>query len=162
MPCAEVLGVADLEFTVDGDMVDPPAGWAAEWIDPAHGVMRLTNGDRCLLALVEGTGSDWVVTLNGRRIGVTARTWRERTIAAAESEARAHGGPIDVKATLPGLVVAVSVEQGVEVGAGDPLVTIEAMKMENEVRAPRAGRIAEIAVAAGQAVATGTLLIRIE
>ena len=154
--------MGDLEFTVGGEAADPAAGWAAEWIDPPHGVMRLANGERSMVALVEGTGSEWVVTLGGRRMAVTARTWRERIIAAAESEARAHGGPIEVKATLPGLVVLVSVEPGVEVAPGDPLLTIEAMKMENEVRAPRAGRIAEIAVAAGQAVATGTLLLRIE
>jgi biotin carboxyl carrier protein len=67
-----------------------------------------------------------------------------------------------VKATLPGLIVAVAVEAGTEVAEGMTLLTIEAMKMQNEVRAPRAGTVAEVTVAAGQAVATGTPLVRIE
>jgi biotin carboxyl carrier protein len=48
------------------------------------------------------------------------------------------------------------------VAAGATLLTIEAMKMQNEVRAPRAGRVAAVGVVAGQAVAAGTSLLRIE
>ena len=72
------------------------------------------------------------------------------------------GAPVDIRATLPGLVVAVSVEEGDQVEAGAALLTIEAMKMQNEVRAPRGGRIAALAVTPGQPVATGVLLLRIE
>jgi len=86
---------------------------------------------------------------------------RERVMAEAEVAAKAHAGPVDVRATLPGLVVAVSAIEGGEVGEGEPLVTIEAMKMQNEVRAPRGGHIAEVAVAAGQTVAAGALLVRL-
>jgi biotin carboxyl carrier protein len=152
----------ELELRVDGELVEPLQGWRVAWLEPARGVVRLTDGRRSLLALVEGSGSDWVVTLHGRRIAVSARTWRERVLAEAETAARAHAGPIEVKATLPGLVVAVRVEAGAEVSEGDPLLTIEAMKMQNEVRAPRAGRVTALAVSAGQAVATGTLLLRLE
>ena len=69
---------------------------------------------------------------------------------------------MDVRATLPGLIVSIETSEGSEVAAGDPLLTIEAMKMQNEVRSPRAGRVAAIAVAAGETVATGQLLLRIE
>ncbi len=67
-----------------------------------------------------------------------------------------------MRATLPGLVVAVGVAVGDEVAEGATLLTIEAMKMQNEVRAPRAGTVIEVAVAAGQAVATGASLVRLE
>ena len=83
-------------------------------------------------------------------------------LAAAERETAARGGPVDVKATLPGLVVAVAVAEGDVVAAGQGLLTIEAMKMQNEVRAPRAGRVTRLSVAAGSTVATGALLIRID
>ena len=63
-----------------------------------------------------------------------------------------------VRATLPGLVVAVPVAVGDEVDEGAVLLTIEAMKMQNEVRAPRAGRVIEVSVAAGQTVMTGAPL----
>ena len=115
-----------------------------------------------LSAIVEGSGSDWTITIRGRRIAVTARTWRERVLAEAESAAAAGGGPVSVTATLPGLVVALGVGVGDDVAAGAALLTIEAMKMQNEVRAPRDGRIAEVAVSIGQAVATGALLLRLE
>lgn len=155
--------MTDLEMRVGGEPVEPPDGWTVTWLDPRRRLARLTHPDGTgLTAVVEGGGRAWHVTLRGRRTAVEVLTWRERVLAEAESAAAAHGGPVEVKATLPGLVVAVSVASGVEVAAGDPLLTIEAMKMQNEVRAPRDGRVGEVAVSAGQAVATGALLLRLE
>jgi biotin carboxyl carrier protein len=147
---------------VDGRPVDAGTGWELTWLDRAAGIARIARGDRSTTLVVEGSGSQWFVTVDGRRIPVTVRTPREQLLADAEVGARAHGGPIDVRASLPGLVVAVGASEGSEVAAGDPLVTIEAMKMQNEVRAPRAGRVGAVAVAPGQPVATGALLLRIE
>jgi biotin carboxyl carrier protein len=59
---------------------------------------------------------------------------------------------------MPGKVVRVLVEKGQEVKAGASLVVVEAMKMENELRAPRAGRVVELPVREGQAVESGALL----
>jgi acetyl/propionyl-CoA carboxylase alpha subunit len=153
--------VTDFEIRVAGERAAAPDGWHLEWTDPRLGVARLVGPDRMLAVLVEGAGSDWVVTLRGRRIPVSVWTWRERVLAEAESATRGHAGPIDVKATLPGLIVAVAVSAGDDVEEGAPLMTIEAMKMQNEVRAPRAGRIIEVVVAAGQTVATGAALLRL-
>ena len=102
------------------------------------------------------------VTLNGRRISVSVLTRRERLLADAASVERTHAGPTIVKATLPGLIVTVTVEVGDEIAEGATLLTIEAMKMQNEVRAPRAGKVIEVTVAAGQVVATGASLLRLE
>jgi biotin carboxyl carrier protein len=154
--------MTDYETRVDGEAVDPADGWRFEWVDPAHGVGRLSDGERSMAVLAEGQGSDWTVTLSGRRIPVTVRSWRERVLAEAETEARSHAGPVEVRATLPGLIVAVAVAAGDEVDDGAGLLTIEAMKMQNEVRAPRAGRVIEVAVAPGQTVATGAALLRLE
>ena len=63
---------------------------------------------------------------------------------------------------MPGKVVRVLVAPGHEVRAGQGLVVMEAMKMENELRAPRAGRVSEIHVAERQAVETGALLLVLE
>jgi biotin carboxyl carrier protein len=57
-----------------------------------------------------------------------------------------------VLAPLPGIIVAVSVQPGAEVTVGQELCMLEAMKMKNAIRAPRAGRIAAVHVAAGQTV----------
>jgi acetyl/propionyl-CoA carboxylase alpha subunit len=154
--------MSELEVRIGDAVVAPPDGWALEWVDPAHGVARLVGEDGSIAVLVEGGGEGWVVTLRGRRIPVTVRTWRERLMAEAATATQAHAGPVTVKASLPGLVVAVAVEAGAEVAEGEALLTIEAMKMQNEVRAPRAGRVIEVAVVAGQTVATGAALLRLE
>jgi acetyl/propionyl-CoA carboxylase alpha subunit len=154
--------MTDFELSVDGGAVEPAAGWTLSWLDADAGIARISNGPRSEVCLVEGSGTDWVVTLRGRRIPVSVRTWRERVLADAESASRRHDGPIEVRATLPGLVVAVAVQEGDEVPQGARLLTIEAMKMQNEVRSPQAGRISAVVVVAGQAVAAGTPLLRIE
>lgn len=154
--------MTDYEVRVGDRSVDPADGWRLDWDDVARGTGRLTDGTRSVPVIVEGGGPDRVVTLRGRRIEVTVRSWRERLMAEAEQAAQVKAGPVVVKATLPGLVVAVAVEAGDEVDEGAPLLTIEAMKMQNEVRAPRAGRVIEVGVAPGQAVATGAPLLRLE
>jgi biotin carboxyl carrier protein len=154
--------MTEFETRVAGDPVATADAWRLDWADPARGIARLTDGDRSHLVLVEGQGTEWTVTLRGRRIPVTVRSWRERVLAEAETEGPSQSGPVEVRATLPGLVVAVAVVPGDEVEEGAALLTIEAMKMQNEVRAPRAGRVIELEVAPGQTVATGAALLRLE
>jgi len=71
---------------------------------------------------------------------------------------RPHG-PARLTAPMPGRVVRVLRGPGADVAAGEGLVVIEAMKMENELRSPRAGRVQEVAVREGQAVEAGALLL---
>ena len=75
---------------------------------------------------------------------------------------KADTGPARVVAPMPGRLVRVLVQPGQEVRAGDGLVVMEAMKMENELRSPRAGRVAELPVSEGQAVETAALLVVVE
>ena len=154
--------MTDLEALVAGESVDPDRGWRLVWIDRASGVARLVSEDRAVMVVVEGGGADWVVTLRGRRIPVTVRTWRERLLAEAERATGSHAGPVTVKAMLPGRIAAVRVAPGDEVEEGDPLLTIEAMKMQNEVRAPRDARVAVVSVAAGDVVPTGAVLLTLD
>ncbi|MDQ2674483.1 MAG: biotin/lipoyl-binding protein [Chloroflexota bacterium] len=153
--------MTDYQAQVDGEGAHS-GDWHVEWDDRERGLARLVRDGRSVPVLVEGQGSEWFVTLRGRRVPVTVRTWRERLLAEAETSAQAHAGPTTVKATLPGLIVSVAVAVGDEVEQGASLLTIEAMKMQNEVRAPRPGRVVEIAVATGVAVATGASLLRLE
>ncbi len=154
--------MSDFEVRVGGEPVEPTEGWALEWADRGTGIARLVRGERSSLVVVEGGGSEWMVTMRGRRMPVTVRTWRERLFAEAEKATREHAGVLTVKASLPGLVVAVRVGPGDEVGEGDSLLTIEAMKMQNEVRAPRDARVIDVGVTAGQVVATGAVLLTLE
>jgi biotin carboxyl carrier protein len=151
-----------LRTTVAGTEVTPAEAWQFEWLDRGRGIAQLSDGSRSLQVHVEGSGTRWFVTLAGRRTEVAVESWRERTLAEAQLAAAASAGPVEIRATLPGLVVAVNVAVGSEVKEGQPLLTVEAMKMQNEVRAPRAGTIGLVAVSAGAAVAAGVLLLRLD
>ncbi|MGP8201437.1 MAG: biotin/lipoyl-containing protein [Limisphaerales bacterium] len=72
------------------------------------------------------------------------------------------GGPGAVLSPLAGRVIAIIVKPGQEVKAGDHLLTLEAMKMNTVVSAPRAGKVAEILTTVGSAVDEGQILVRIE
>jgi biotin carboxyl carrier protein len=71
----------------------------------------------------------------------------------------AHSGPLEVLAIIPGKVVAVSVADGDAVLAGQQLLVVEAMKMQNELRAPRDGTIERVGVAPGVNIEVGDLLV---
>ncbi len=85
---------------------------------------------------------------------------RERATRARDD--RARGGPLELRAIIPGRVVAVDVADGDVVEAGQRVLVVEAMKMQNELRAPRAGTIGRVAVGAGQTVELGDLLLVVE
>ena len=78
--------------------------------------------------------------------------------APAPAAAPAAGGPANVTSPLPGTVLRLCKNTGDTVAAGEVVMIVESMKMENEVVAPEGGRIASIAVAAGSAINTGDLL----
>jgi biotin carboxyl carrier protein len=82
---------------------------------------------------------------------------RER--ARRGADAAGHGGPTEMRAIIPGRVVGVSVAAGDTVAAGQEILVIEAMKMQNELRSPRAGTVERLAVGAGARVELGDLLV---
>jgi biotin carboxyl carrier protein len=85
---------------------------------------------------------------------------RERATSARSDAAR--GGPVELRAIIPGRVVSVDVAEGDTVETGGRLLVLEAMKMQNELRATRAGTIGRILVGVGQTVELGELLLVIE
>ena len=81
--------------------------------------------------------------------------------AAPARPAAAPAGAETVKAPMPGNILEVRVKDGQSVQAGDVLIILEAMKMENEIMAPAAGIVSGVAVQKGSAVATGAVLCHI-
>ncbi|HEV8609320.1 MAG TPA: biotin/lipoyl-containing protein [Thermoanaerobaculia bacterium] len=80
---------------------------------------------------------------------------------AAESN-RSSGGAKEICARIPGRVVEVRVASGDRIDAGTTLLVLEAMKMQNEIRADCAGLVTSVECSAGQTVETGALLVRVE
>ncbi|MGH9094117.1 MAG: biotin/lipoyl-containing protein, partial [Acidimicrobiales bacterium] len=99
----------------------------------------LEHGHRC-----------WVQTSSG---DVELERVPRFPVAGAEAVSGALAAP------MPGRVLAVHVEPGARVSAGDALVVVEAMKMEHRVSAPHAGTVTEVRVGAGDQVAAGDLLV---
>jgi pyruvate carboxylase subunit B len=106
-----------------------------------------------------GMYSLWV---DGYRFDVEALDERTRQIRDVSAANAAPSGPAPVIAPMPGLVVRVRVAVGERVEAGQGVVVMEAMKMENELRATAAGVVKSIEVEAGTAVEKGTLLVALE
>jgi biotin carboxyl carrier protein len=84
------------------------------------------------------------------------------TADTGRQELRKQGGLETIDSVMPGKVVRVLVAPGDEVHGGQGLVVVEAMKMENEIGAPRAGRVKSVDVQPGQNVETGARLIVLE
>ena len=108
--------------------------------------------------LLEGPGR-WALGMAGERIEVTVEDERDRAKPPQGRTGGAVGGGGTVRAPMPGLVLRVEVAEGQRVDAGAGLVVVEAMKMENELRAGRAAVVQKVHVAVGQAVEKGAPLV---
>src|SRR5262249_10281509 len=85
-----------------------------------------------------------------------ARARRERSL-----NGRLGGALGQIVSPMQGTVLVVNVDEGDEVGAGQVICIVEAMKMENEIHASGSGRVEGLSVAAGQPVTTGQVICRI-
>ena len=94
----------------------------------------------------------------GQRFEVTVEDEREKALAGSVKSAH-DAGEARVRAPMPGLVIGVPVEVGASVLRGQTVVVLEAMKMENDLAAPKAGTIKEIKVSRGQTVNQGDVLV---
>jgi pyruvate carboxylase subunit B len=126
-------------------------------------VSLLTIGDRVyrLVAQRGGARGQYTLSIDGRRFAIEALDERTRAIRDLAAAARAAAGPAPLVAPMPGLVVRVNVAPGDEVAAGQGLVVMEAMKMENELRATAAGVVKAVHAVPGSAVEKGALLVEL-
>lgn len=99
--------------------------------------------------------------VGGDVLEVDVKSAQEAALAAALASAGGRGGSGTIKAPMPGRVVRVLVADGEAVPADAPLLIVEAMKMENEVRSPTAGVVRRLSVAAGDTVEAGQLLCEV-
>lgn len=97
--------------------------------------------------------------VNGKEVRWSLADPRDRRRGGAGS---ADSGRRDVKAAMPGKVIRILVEPGQTVEATEGLLILEAMKMQNEVRAPGAGQVAAVRVNVGDTVASGQVLVTLE
>ena len=154
-----------IQVEVDGDRVtvDGQTHSATLGIIPGTPLRQLLIDGRPLTLSVEAVGRGrWSLTPKGERWELEVldeRTQHIRSLAGGGNQRRAAGV---LRAPMPGLVVRVQVQPGEQVAAGDPLVVLEAMKMENELKAAAPGKVKSVPVAAGEVVEKGQVLVEFE
>jgi biotin carboxyl carrier protein len=140
------------------------------------GIVRLVdavriNEHQLSLILSDGDGASHQVGINDTQTpGEQTVTLPEATLTVLVNGRRSRraadsagaAGEQRITAPMPGKVLRILVRPGDDVALRQPLVVVEAMKMENELMSPKAGRVKEVAVTEGQSVEAGRLLVIVE
>ncbi len=151
----------EVELTTEGPRLDGQLVRAELVAVPGTPVRHLLIDGRSY-PLVARPGEEkgaWDILLDGQRFASDVVDERTRAIRAMTARSAEAQGPRPVRAPMPGLVSRVQVAPGDAVEPGQGVVIIEAMKMENELKAEAAGVVYRILVAAGQAVEKGAVLV---
>ena len=124
------------------------------------GQVILIHGGKSYAMSIEGGPHQTAITIAGHRYDCELEDERERAANLAARAANKGGGVL--KAVMPGVVVELLVAAGDTVTEGQPLLILEAMKMQNELAAPTSGLVREVHVRQGEAVAGGAKLVTLE
>jgi biotin carboxyl carrier protein len=141
----------------------PGSAFRASWARVAPGLYSILLGAGSYEVRVTpspgaASGGDYSVRVGSELFRVELhdpRAWRRRR-GRSDPE-----GPEDVSAPMPGKIIKLLVAEGDEVGEDQGLLVMEAMKMQNELRSPRAGRVERIYAVEGTGVETGAPLVRL-
>ena len=152
-----VVDVDGSAVTVDGERFE--AHWASVPETPLIHLLLGTESWTVACQPLDQGGRRWALGAVGERFEVEVQDNRAKQIEALTGQGRKPvlGGV--VKAPMPGLVVRVEVTQGQVVEVGEGLVVVEAMKMENELRASHRGVVEHVHVSAGDRVEKGAPLV---
>jgi len=152
----EVRIAGDDTITLDGEAVV-----ADIRSTDSTGYSVLMNGKSYLFRLAPSSGG-YEVLVDGNPVVVTVDTERTRLLREVAASSVHPAAVTGVTAPMPALVVRIEVEAGQEVKGGQGLIVLEAMKMENEIKSPRAGVVKQIHVSQGKAVEKGEVLVTLE
>ena len=125
----------------------------------SQGVFSLIIDHQSYEAIVEERDGKLMVMIYGALYEVTVEDERARRLAAAGGGLKASGNA--VTAPMPGLIVEVLVEEGQEIDAGETVVILESMKMQNELKSASGGTVSKVNVAAGDNVEQNKVLVAI-
>jgi pyruvate carboxylase subunit B len=160
------VGESEHEVLLDGGGVHVDGEAVMAHVLPVDGtpVQLAQIGDRVHRVMARRGASRGTYTLwvDGYRFEVEALDERTRAIRDLSASATPAAGPAPLIAPMPGLIVRVNAQVGDRVQPGQGVVVMEAMKMENELRAQAAGTVKTVLVAPGAAVEKGAVLLELE
>ena len=120
-------------------------------------------GGRSLRVIPTRNGQgDWTVDVEGVSYRVQVLDRRQEAIREARKTVASESGPAPLRAPMPGLVVRVEVSAGDVVQRGDGVIIVEAMKMENELKAEGVARVSAVVVSAGDTVEKDQILVEFQ
>jgi acetyl/propionyl-CoA carboxylase alpha subunit len=158
-------GRKSVSLDQDGVRYEGEAPVKAELSDIEGSPVRMvkigTHVYRVVVRRHQGRGR-YTLWVDGYRFDTEPLDERTRAIRDLSAASAIPTGPAPIVAPMPGLVVRINVKPGDKVQAGQGIVVMEAMKMENELRATSAGIVRSVEVSAGTAVEKGTLLVALE
>jgi len=159
------VGGRTVEVEVDGDRVTVGGQVLTATLSRVPGTplrQLLVDGRSVALAVDPVGRGRWALTRRGERWDAEVVDERTRHIRALTGGGEGARGPGVLRAPMPGLVVRVLAEAGQSVGQGAGLVVLEAMKMENELKAAAAGTVRGVRVKPGEAVEKGQVMVEFE
>ncbi len=132
----------------------------AEVVEGGKGLLSVRIGERTYTVSCWQDGRDLHLDLGGPVLAVEILD----PLRSPDSEGggRDGAGRREIRAAMPGKVVAIKARPGDEVRQGQGLVVVEAMKMENEIPSPKSGRVVALEVVPGQTVEKGEVLFSVE
>lgn len=145
-----IVTIAGREIIVDVQEINPPS------------LFSLLLDNRSYELFVEAQGEDYNVLVGDELYQLQVQDEWSRRLASIQALAQSDEGELEIKAPMPGVVVAVEVEPGADVKRDQGLVVLSAMKMENEIKAPRDGTVKSVEVVENQIVQHGQTLVVIE
>lgn len=156
-PVGSVGKVAGASWTLDLGEGRQPFSWRCEGAASENMLsLRVVLGDRVWQARVVQIGETVTVFCEGRQTPLL----RQDPLAHAADDSAAHGGGL--VAPMPGKIISISVKAGATVKQGQPLLVMEAMKMEHTISAPNDGKVRELFFAVGDQVPDGAELVALE
>ncbi|NUO37285.1 MAG: biotin attachment protein [Gemmatimonadaceae bacterium] len=160
------VGDTDVEVVLDGGRVEANGMSTDAQVTELEGtpvrMVRIGTEVHRVVARRGATRGRYTLWLDGFRYEVEALDERARAIRELAGAASGPTGPAPLIAPMPGMIVRVAVQVGDAVQAGQGLVVMEAMKMENELRATAAGTVKAVLAQPGTAVEKGALLLELE
>jgi glutaconyl-CoA/methylmalonyl-CoA decarboxylase subunit gamma len=157
-PSGDEIAV-DLDHLPTGELAVAVGGRPIDADAALRGAAMRIDG-RVVDLCVEGAPPGVGVIARGRRFYATVESERMRTLSAALGP-KSGPGEGTVVSPMPGRVLKILVAEGDEILGGQPLIVVEAMKMENELAAGRSGKVLKIHVTPGQTVESGARLIEV-
>lgn len=153
----EVVIKGDKNFVVNGK------NYYAEIFELEENIFLLgLNGKKYRIVVNEINNGDKDLIINGYYLKTNTKSAIEEKADQLLSSVHKTSGKVTVKAPMPGMIVKLLKNENSEIDSGDSVLILEAMKMENDIKSPKKGKILKFNIKEGEAVEKGSVLFEIE